>query len=95
MLKSEDMGRANNAISTNNFRYKRLYEIIWSYSIPRLNLEMPSGVYQLPNLPTICPKKTGNKISPGFQEANVGYEQWIKENIRNVLSIVSSAILHS
>src|SRR5882757_1902378 len=50
---------------------------------------MYSGVFQLPNLPRICPKKTGNKISPGFQEAKDGYEQWVKENITLFLSIVS------
>ncbi|OAX35170.1 terpenoid synthase [Rhizopogon vinicolor AM-OR11-026] len=48
---------------------------------------MYSGVFQLPNLPRICPKKTGNKISPGFQEAKDGYEQWVKENITLFLSI--------
>ena len=51
---------------------------------------MPSGVYQLPNLPSLCPKKTGNNISPGFQEAKDGYEQWVRENIGLFLSIVSN-----
>ncbi|OAX32838.1 terpenoid synthase [Rhizopogon vinicolor AM-OR11-026] len=48
---------------------------------------MPSGVYQLPDLPSMCPKKSGNSISPNFQEAKNSYEQWVRENIGYPASI--------
>jgi hypothetical protein len=56
---------------------------------------MVSAIYQLPNLPSMCPKKTGNSISPGFQESKNGYEQWVRQNMGYFASIVSSAIAHT
>lgn len=56
---------------------------------------MPSRVYQLPDLPTIFPKKSGNGISPGFQKAKADYEQWVRKNLGYFFSIVSSAIIYT
>ena len=56
---------------------------------------MPSGVYQLPNLLSLFPKKTRNNISPHFQEAKHGYEQWVRENFGYFAAIVSSVIMHA
>ena len=55
---------------------------------------MPSRVYKLPPLPSMCPQKAGNNISPAFQEAKVAYEQWVRENIFHFASMVGSAIIH-
>ncbi|KAG1754774.1 isoprenoid synthase domain-containing protein [Suillus paluster] len=42
---------------------------------------MPSGVYQLPDMLSVCPKRTGPAISPGFKKAKDGYEQWVRDTI--------------
>ncbi|KAG2156379.1 isoprenoid synthase domain-containing protein [Suillus clintonianus] len=51
---------------------------------------MSPGVYQLPDLLSICPKKTGNIISPSFKETKESYEQWVRDNIGYFASIVRS-----
>ncbi|KAG2156378.1 isoprenoid synthase domain-containing protein [Suillus clintonianus] len=42
---------------------------------------MPLGIYQLPDLLSICPKKTGHIVSPSFEETKHSYEQWVRDNI--------------
>ncbi|KAG1750714.1 isoprenoid synthase domain-containing protein [Suillus lakei] len=49
--------------------------------------KMPSRVYHLPKLLSVCPQKTGSIISPGFKEAKDGYEHWIRNTIGYFVSI--------
>ncbi|KAF9246417.1 isoprenoid synthase domain-containing protein [Melanogaster broomeanus] len=43
---------------------------------------MPStGVYQLPDLLALLPKKPGGDINPHFKEANARYNAWVKQKL--------------
>jgi len=63
--------------------------MIWS-QIPFPSKMRFAEVYKLPNLPSMCPEKSADTISPGFQEAKDSYEEWIKETLGYSFLIVCS-----
>ncbi|KAF9227803.1 terpenoid synthase [Gyrodon lividus] len=49
---------------------------------------MLTGVYQLPDLLAILPKKPGGGISPHFKEAETGYNAWVNKKLGWLFAIV-------
>ncbi|KIJ16522.1 hypothetical protein PAXINDRAFT_176239 [Paxillus involutus ATCC 200175] len=48
---------------------------------------MPGGVYRIPDLLALLPKKPGGDISPHFQEAKTGYNAWVNKTLGWLLAV--------
>ncbi|KAH7930478.1 terpenoid synthase [Leucogyrophana mollusca] len=48
---------------------------------------MSTQILHLPDLLSLCPKKSGNLISPHFEEADAGYRNWVEKTIGRYFAI--------